>query len=110
MCLDRIDEKIKKGRGYGYKCYAVRNGGLHSILRGTGRQLPEEEWIEDSWSGLIRGLYPAGFHINKFKKHARTWGGDTYRKVFYSDVVASGTAFCEPVIVARQIWITKEEI
>lgn len=112
MCLDRIDEKTKRGGGCGYKAFN-RSGNTLVPLCGRTLPFPEEEWFTDPNTTPILGKYPAGFHINRFKKHARSWDGHTTRKVFYADVVASGTwegTTDEPVYIARKIWITKEEI
>ena len=110
MCLHTVDEKTKEGKGYGYKAFS-KHGDTLTPLCGRGQlSFPEEVWFTDPNMRRIAGKYPAGFHINRFKNHARTWVGDTTRKVFYKDVVASGSFFDEPVFVARQIWITKEEI
>ena len=117
MCLDRIDEKTKKGRGYGYKGFGIDNGKLVPNMKSLrdGWSYPEEEWFTDPTPGTIDVLwahikYEKGFHISKSKKHARKWGGETTRKVFYREVVASGMFCVDTVIVARQIWIAKEEI
>ena len=111
MCLTNVDEKTKKGRGYGYKCFKETGGMLFPIVQPLkgGRAFPEGVWFSDARRGQIYGGYPKGFHIATEKKGALRWLG-TYRKVFYKDVVASGTFSLESVIVARQIWITKEEI
>ena len=117
MCLDRIDEKTKKGRGYGYKAFGIEDEELvpnMAHLR-VGWYYPEEEWFTDPATGTINAPgafieYKKGFHICNSKKHALKWDGETTRKVFYRDVVASGVFHKDTVTVARQIWITKEEI
>lgn len=107
MCLTTVDRKTKRGRGYGYKAFDMKNGKPTSF---GGLNFPEEEWFTDPNTRPIENSYPAGFHICRFKKDALGWDGDTTRKVFYADVVASGRFLGEPVFIARQIWIPKEEI
>ena len=121
MCLTNVDEKTKKGRGYGYKAFRKYDGGrLYPVCNSFsgGRSFPEEQWFTDPNKSRINGNYPAGFHLHINKKDVRAWGKDgvCHRKVFYKDVVATGTQVFgfeiveERIIVARQIWITKEEI
>ncbi len=115
MCLDTLDAKIKRGKGYGYKGFGRHSDGLrplHKTLDGTSCY-PEEEWFSDTNKETIRGWdgeYPTGFHIEATMKGAHNWFADTRRKVYYREVVASGKQSEDQVIVARQIWITKEEI
>ncbi len=112
MCLATVDEKTKRGKGYGYKAFKKKGGSLTPVM-GYSLDFPEEEWFTDPNMESIMGRYPAGFHIHTNKKHAKLWGTTVNRKVYYREVVASGL-FCEQtrqrIIVARQIWITKEEI
>ena len=110
MCLDTVDRVTKKSRGYGYKAFFEKREGEIRGVCPADFTFPEEQWYTDPNTKTIDGKYPAGFHICRFKEHARSWGGDTTRKVYYREVVASGDFLSEPVIVARQIWITKEEI
>ena len=113
MCLHTVDEKTKEGKGYGYKAFSKHGDTLTPLRRRSGRgqlSFPEEVWFTDPNTKPIEGQYPAGFHINRFKIHALDWAGDTTRKVYYREVVASGFWWDEPVYIARQIWITKEEI
>ena len=109
MCLYTIDEKTKKGRRYGYKGFDKSGEKLCGLCMGDFT-FPEEQWYTDPNTKTIDGRYPAGFHICRFKEHARDWGGATTRKVYYREVVASGDFLGEPVYIARQIWITKEDI
>ena len=112
MCLAVVDKVTKKGKGYGYKAFKKKRGSLTPVM-GYSLDFPEEEWFTDPNTQPITNLYPAGFHIHTNKKHAGWWNGDAVRKVYYREAVASGLFSEQPpqrVIIARQIWITKEEI
>ena len=116
MCLAKIDKVTKRGRGYGYKAFNITIGRLYPVAASlpAGVSFPEEQWFTDPKQGMVDGLnYPAGFNIHTNKKHVLGWNGDTNRKVYYKEVVASGlfsVIVPEHVIIARQIYITKEEI
>lgn len=117
MCLDTIDKKTKRGRGYGYKAFGIEDGKLvpNMLHLRSDWNYPEEVWFTDPATGGIASFmtietYRKGFHICKSKEHAHKWDGETTRKVFYRDITASGLFARRTVVVARQIWITKEEI
>ena len=129
MCLYTVDKKTKKGRGYGYKTFQVnKDGSLRNLYAQVNPSIkithfPIETWIKDENKKKIQEYdfneYPTGFHIHTSKKKAKNYISTdiklTTRKVDYRNVVASGIQNIDNtgntnVIVAREIYVHKEEV
>lgn len=124
MCLDTVDVKTKKGRGYGYKVLARGNGKTYTYFKEFSNGIRNQtrvtfdKWLIDDTKGDIGGLnkkYKAGWHIfvnltEVCLLYFNFSRDRIVRKVRYEDVTASGKwCGCE-VIVARKMYICKGEV
>ena len=111
MCLDTVDREISVNEGVGYKAFH-RNG---EQLCGMyyGKNLVQGKWITDSNTIRIGKRYPAGYHIYLSKGSAelnKILSNDIIvRKCWFKGVVATGSQYCEAIVVARQIKINKRD-
>ena len=111
MCLETVDKKIKKGRGYGYKDFLTIGDDLGPLTtHGKGSRFPEGVWITDTNEGKVGGRYPKGFHLFTSKRSKNMLITQARRKVYYEDVVASGKDSGNNVIVARKMYIMKGKV
>ncbi len=122
MCLDTLDKKVKRGRGYGYKVFTKKDGELSPAMTFLQGTYPVGEWIS-SRSGIggtniletekDKKTYDVGFHIMLSKRGLRHWLKDWHftdppRKVLYRGVIASGKYGKYNAVVAREMLIEEE--
>lgn len=124
MCLNTLDEVIRKRNGCGYKILHEESGKTSSLIPYYRVPLPRNRWITDTggWTSLSQSdrSYIKGFHIFLSRKDLENWrtyngwhGYPVYR-VKFRNVVASGYQFLGHradmprrvrVIVAKEIII-----
>lgn len=117
MCLSKVDEKVTKTKGIGYK---LVNRGFMTHKGWGGQQqvqLRKGEWIHDTKSlkELLSDVrrdslqYKPGFHIFLTRGGAERWANQmgwrycVIVKVQFYCVVAQGSDYDSKVVVARYI-------
>jgi len=136
MCLDRkILKREKKyfqyekheGYSIGYKIYKGRKKNQITLTTTNyGKRQPVDQWInekdvrddhEDNSSlgySFTRNFYPKGFHfyatLEAAKEYVNTrcWGEWQIRKVYFERACARGFQNKLPVVVAKNIYISKD--
>ena len=137
MCLDSLAE-ISTTEGEAYKIFTVEDTKLKNLYEQREQEYiySEEEWLIDKNNINIRigyihppNQYLTGFHCYKKQTQALTeldylkmireaalpprWRNFVIRKVLYREVTAQGsggTGIKVEVVVARQIFICKEDL
>lgn len=113
MCLDSVDEKIRKPRGMiAYKAVYRRSDGTYCpCCYCEGKHWRIGETYEDTnKKGSSTPHYRFGFHCHTNKKDARFWCSDAILRVRVDEITASGYQFRRSMkcVVARKITILGE--
>ena len=124
MCLDKVKERGLNLEGIGYKIFRTINKGVVAQFKATPvlateKWLHESDYREHSYKNRkkIDEIYLFGWHIYTSKKGAmgrlscyQLWYPFVVRKVEYKQGHTVGTQDGYKVIVAKQIWIEKENL